>query len=68
MFAGSTAEGVNQSAVFELPCIGDATATVVNENRTIPVLCGSFTDSFADANTIHIYRIDGGSSCGLGAV
>jgi hypothetical protein len=26
---------------------------------------GSFTDSFATKNSIHIYRIDGGSSCGL---
>ena len=26
---------------------------------------GSFTDSFADKNAIHIYRIDGGSRCGL---
>ena len=25
----------------------------------------SFTDSFADGNAIHIYRIDGGSTCGL---
>ena len=26
---------------------------------------GSFTDSFADKNAVHIYRIDGGSTCGL---
>jgi hypothetical protein len=67
VFAGSPAEGANQPAVFELPCVGDASATVLDENRTIPVLGESFTDSFADANTIHIYRLDGGSTCGLGA-
>ena len=31
----------------------------------LPVSNGSFTDQFADKNAIHIYRIDGGSSCGL---
>ena len=31
----------------------------------VPVTNGSFTDSFADKNAVHIYRIDGGSTCGL---
>jgi hypothetical protein len=26
---------------------------------------GSFADQFADGNAVHIYRIDGGSTCGL---
>jgi hypothetical protein len=30
-----------------------------------PSARGSFTDSFADNNSIHIYRIDGGSNCRL---
>ena len=50
---------------FSIPCVGNATATVLGENRTIPVSAGSFTDSFADGNAVHIYRIDGGSTCGL---
>ena len=50
---------------FSMPCVGNATATVIGESRTIPVLSGSFTDSFADGNAVHIYRIDGGSTCGL---
>jgi len=55
------------SAGFALPsCVGNATATVLNENRTLPVTNGSFSDSFATDNTIHLYRIDGGSTCGLG--
>jgi len=29
------------------------------------VLNRSFTDSFGDKNAVHIYRIDGGSICGL---
>jgi hypothetical protein len=31
----------------------------------VPVTNGSFSDSFADKNAVHIYRIDGGSACGL---
>jgi hypothetical protein len=50
---------------FSIPCVGNATATVVGENRTVPVNAGSFTDTFENPNAIHIYRIDGGSACGL---
>ena len=50
---------------FSIPCVGNATATVIGESRTIPVNAGSFTDTFHDPNAIHIYRIDGGSTCGL---
>ena len=45
--------------------MGDATATVLDEGRTDPGRRRPFTDSFADGNAIHIYRIDGGSTCGL---
>jgi hypothetical protein len=65
VFAGST-ENASSTATFSLPCVGNATATVLGENRSLPVTGGSFTDSFADGNTIHIYRLDGGSTCGLG--
>jgi hypothetical protein len=30
-----------------------------------PSTTGHFSDTFADANAVHIYRIDGGSACGL---
>ena len=53
------------TGTFNAHCIGNATATVVDENRTIPVVNGSWTDSYADGNAVHIYRIDGGSRCGL---
>jgi hypothetical protein len=58
-------------ATFSMPCVGDATATrlapsnIPSESASIPVSGGSFTDSFADKNAVHIYRIDGGSRCGL---
>ena len=45
--------------------VGSASATVLDEGRAIPVNGGSFADSFADGNAVHIYRIDGGSTCGL---
>jgi hypothetical protein len=50
---------------FSMPCIGNATATVVGEGRSVPVVAGAFSDSFADGNSVHIYRVDGGSTCGL---
>jgi hypothetical protein len=62
MFAAGRNSG---SMTFSMPCIGNATATVVNESRTIPVANGAFTDTFADGNAVHIYRIDRGSKCGL---
>ena len=63
MFAGSAGSSVKGR--FSLPCVGHANAAVVGENRTIPVRKGVFSDNFADGNAIHIYRINGGSTCGL---
>jgi hypothetical protein len=33
-------------------------ATVINESRTINIVAGQFTDVFAHAYDVHIYRID----------
>jgi hypothetical protein len=63
VFAGSA--GAAATGSFSIPCVGNATARVVGENRKIPVRRGSFRDSFADGNAVHIYRIDGNSACGL---
>lgn len=65
IFAGRTANGGSSSNTIGLPCVGNATATVDGESRTVPVTNGQLTDTFADGNAVHIYRIDGGSSCGL---
>jgi hypothetical protein len=71
LFAGADHGGGD--ATFSIPCVGNATAVrlappnLPGEATSIPVTNGSFTDSFADKNSIHIYRIDGGSSCGLPA-
>jgi hypothetical protein len=69
VFAGADRGGGDAS--FSIRCVGDATAVrlapsnLPGEATTIPVTGGSFTDSFADKNAVHIYRIDGGSTCGL---
>jgi F5/8 type C domain/PKD domain len=63
VFAGAH-NGGGQST-FSIPCVGDATAVVEGENRSVPVNGGQFTDSFADRNSVHIYRLDGGARCGL---
>jgi hypothetical protein len=64
VFAGSN-QSASQNATFSLPCVGNATVTVLDENRTIKMSSGTFTDAFADSNAYHLYRVDGGTSCGL---
>jgi hypothetical protein len=45
----------NTSATFTVA--SGATATVVGESRSIPIVAGQFTDTFANAWTVHIYQI-----------
>jgi hypothetical protein len=63
VLAGSTATS-GQVDTLTMSCVGNATVTVLNENRTLTVTGGKFTDRFVDGNAVHIYRVDGGSSCG----
>lgn len=65
VFAGRTQNGGSSSNTISVPCVGNATAVVEGEGRSVPVNNGQFSDTFADGNAVHIYRIDGGSSCGL---
>jgi hypothetical protein len=62
VFAGSGQPGTpppaNQSVTFTLTGSLNGTATVVNENRTISIVNGQLTDTFANANTVHIYQIN----------
>jgi hypothetical protein len=64
LFAGA-ANNTASTGEFAIPCVGDATATVLGEGRSLPILRGRWRDAFADGNAVHIYRIDGGSSCGF---
>ena len=63
LLAGST-EATSHPATFSLPCVGDATVEVLDERRTIEIRGGTFSDMFADANAVHLYRVNGGSGCG----
>jgi hypothetical protein len=61
IFAGSgqpgTPPSANQSVTFSIAGAPTTTATVVYEGRTINVVNGQFSDTFADANAVHIYQI-----------
>jgi hypothetical protein len=48
----------NQAVTFTVNDPSATSVTVVGENRSIPITGGSFTDSFADANSIHVYQVD----------
>jgi hypothetical protein len=57
VFAGSR-ENRESRAVFSMPRIESGTATAIGEDRTLAIVNGRFSDTFADGNSIHIYRID----------
>lgn len=61
VFAGSGQPGQpprpGQKVTFHLAGAPDTTVTVVNEHRTLRVVHGEFTDTFADANAVHIYQV-----------
>ena len=61
-----TADALTQTNIAATFTIADTNATsvtVVGENRTIPVVDGVFSDTFATAATVHIYEVnDAGSS------
>jgi Ca-dependent carbohydrate-binding module xylan-binding/Calx-beta domain len=51
----------NIPATFTINDPNATSVTVVNENRTIPVTNGVFTDTFARAWTVHIYQVNDSS-------
>jgi hypothetical protein len=51
----------NIPATFTVKDLNATSVTVVNENRTLPVTNGVFTDTFANAWTVHIYQVNDGS-------
>jgi len=46
-------------ATFHVADPAATSVTVVNENRTLPVVNGTFTDTFATGSTVHIYQVNG---------
>jgi hypothetical protein len=57
IFAGNK-DNSSKTGTFTLTGAAGTTATVIGENRTVSISGGSFSDTFADGNAIHIYRID----------
>ena len=64
VFAGS-AGAAAATGSFSIPCVGRRHGEGPRREPRDSSPRGSFTDSFADGNAVHIYRIDGGSACGL---
>ena len=52
----------NIAATFTIADPNATSVTVVGENRTIPVVNGVFTDTFATAATVHIYEVNDGAA------
>jgi hypothetical protein len=63
LLAGANTGGA-RTVAFAMPCVGEATVTVLNENRTVVLRDGTFADRFAGSDAVHLYRVDGGSRCG----
>ncbi|AIY03619.1 hypothetical protein ART_4020 [Arthrobacter sp. PAMC 25486] len=63
-FAGSTRNG-SQQVDITLQCSNATSATVLGENRTVPVKNGVINDTFADGNAVHLYQLNGSNACGL---
>jgi hypothetical protein len=56
LFVGSRSK-TPQQVIMRLNGVGYGTATVVNENRTVPINGGTITDSFSGETAVHIYKI-----------
>jgi hypothetical protein len=48
----------SQSVTFTIADTSATIATVINESRTVSITSGTFSDTFATGNTVHIYRIE----------
>ncbi len=56
VFAIPHASG-SQKVTFTLAGAPGGTMTVLNENRTVPVSGGKFSDTFANEDTVHVYEL-----------
>lgn len=63
VLAGSAQAG-QQDALFQLNCLAgtDSAVAVLDENRSVTMTKGAFSDHFADGNAVHLYRIDGAAA------
>jgi hypothetical protein len=56
VFAGNN-DNASKTATFTIAGAPTGTVNVVNENRTLTITNGTFSDTFADGTTIHIYQL-----------
>ncbi|MCX6502857.1 MAG: DUF4082 domain-containing protein, partial [Microbacterium sp.] len=50
-------DGGSGARTFTLPAGLGGTVEVIGENRTLDAAAGSFTDTFAEESTVHLYRV-----------
>lgn len=62
LFAGST-QHAKQTARMRVACSVDGDAEVIDEKRSVPVRNGELVDAFADAESVHLYKLPG-NTCG----
>ena len=62
VLAASTDEK-SQNAMIDVACAPEGPAEVVGENRKVNVSNGSIRDTFANAETVHIYKVTS-NTCG----
>jgi hypothetical protein len=56
IFSGSK-DNTPSTASFTGAGAPTGTVTVLGEGRTLPMVAGAFTDTFADGNAVHIYQL-----------
>lgn len=64
ILAGANAAGP-RTVNFTLACPLTTTAQVIGEDRQLAVTAGNFTDTFDDADAVHLYQLDG-EACDIG--
>jgi hypothetical protein len=62
VFAGATRPESSEARIT-LTCGKATSAEVIDENRSVPIVNGSFSDGFADGNAVHLYKIGKTDGC-----
>ena len=65
VLAGSR-RNADQTATLKFRCGRPKHAVVLGENRRVRIKDGRLRDRFKGGNAVHLYRIRGGNTCGLG--
>ena len=57
VFSGSTALAGSTTGSIRVPGLGSGTAEVVDENRSVPIVGGTITDTWGSPEAVHIYKV-----------